>query len=136
MMYIISKIIFYILNYIFLNPTDLYSFIDKKNLKKSFIKVVRDYYQRKTSFRLDNIIEHHNFNKKRRKKVMYLIIFKGNSVLTTSRIIYSGKNGYVNFIRTNRNYRGVGLQYVPPKDPLENICLGVKLGLNCDFKVG
>jgi ribosomal protein S18 acetylase RimI-like enzyme len=47
--------------------------------------------------------------KEQKKKVKYLIIYKNKDVLTTSRILYSGKKGYINFVRTNKKFRGMGL---------------------------
>ena len=59
---------------------------------------------------------------------MYLIIFKNNDILTTGRILYSGKQGYINFVRTNKKFRGMGMC---KRNMKKLIYLSInKLGLN------
>jgi RimJ/RimL family protein N-acetyltransferase len=80
-----------------------------KQLAKSFVKVAQDNFKKKNNFSITSLLALNSIYKKQNKKVMYLIIFKGDDVLTTSRILYSGKTGYINFIRTNKKFRGMGL---------------------------
>ena len=88
-----------------------YNYMNFKNLKliPSFLKVAKDNYKRKTSFSMLSLMTLDKIYKEQKKKVKYLIIYKNKDVLTTSRILYSGKNGYINFVRTNKKFRGMGL---------------------------
>ena len=98
--------------FIFVNSIELLNFMEKNSLlQKSFIKVAEDNYKMKSSFSLNHLIMTENFYKKKSKKIMYFLIFNDSHILTTSRIIYSNKNGYINFVRTNRNFRKIGLCY-------------------------
>ena len=115
--------------YVFLGSLNLFDFMNKnKKLIKSFIKVAQDNYKKKSNFGLVSLLILDEIYTKQNKKVMYLVIFKDNNILTTSRILYSGKKGYINFVRTNKKFRGMGMC---KRNMKKLIYLSInKLGLN------
>jgi RimJ/RimL family protein N-acetyltransferase len=60
-------------------------------------------YRKEKDFKLLNLINedinYYPYN------VLYFIIYKNNEIITTSRLIYKNKNGYINLVYTNPEYR-------------------------------
>jgi len=77
------------------------------NYYKSLLTIMKDHRGHK--FNLMNFVVEDYKYEFDQTSVRYLLILNDKDVLATSRVIYSGKKGYINDVHTNKKYRGKGL---------------------------
>lgn len=77
------------------------------NYYKSLLIIMKDHKGHK--FNLTNFVVEDYKYEFDQTNVKYLLILNDKEVLAISRVIYSGKKGYINSVHTNKKYRKKGI---------------------------
>ena len=87
---------------------DTNELIELSRHDKKFIKALEDtikIYRNNNSFIITNLINEY-INSEPNTITKYSVIYKRNVIVSTSRIIYNKKSGYINLVYVNPEYRG------------------------------
>ena len=87
---------------------DTNELIELSRHDKKFIKALEDtikIYRNNNSFIITNLINEYIISDPN-SMTKYSVIYKKNDIVSTSRIIYNKKSGYINLVYVNPEYRG------------------------------
>ena len=107
-----------------ININNLLIFLEKENIKKSFIQIIASL--RNGEYSIQTIIDDHHKNK---KNTYFFILFTNNFVLHIERLVYSDNSRelYIDLVHTDSFNRKKGLAYTSLFIIIENtkICFNV-----------
>ena len=96
-------------SYALLNLCEFFDFIEKNEKIRNSIEKIISIHRSQNNFNIINLIYEAFEELKLKKNTYYFFIYKGNTIITTSRLIIDKKkNAYINMVHTNIKYRNLG----------------------------
>ncbi len=92
-------------HYIFCDTVGLLLFLKfNEKISQSLVDIMEEHRGHEFNI-IDFVIEYFDA-KEKNNETLYLFLFDDNEIITTSRLIYNNKTGYINAVHTNKKFRG------------------------------
>jgi len=96
-------------NYILLNFSEFIIMIQKNKLLRKSIEKLISVHRNRINFKIITLLYEALYEMEYEKNTFYFFIYKDNEIITSSRLIIDKKkNGFMNLVHTNINFRNLG----------------------------
>ena len=96
-------------NYILLNFSEFIIWIQKNELIRKSIEKLISIHRNENKFKIITLLYEALNDMESEKNTFYFFIYKDDEIITSCRLIIDKKkNGYMNLVHTNKNFRNLG----------------------------